>query len=136
MEKDMIGKAAELLEKCEVVTLASINEEGYPRICVMSKIKTEGIRTMWMATGTHSAKTGHFQQNPKASVCYFSGGDSVTLLGEIEIVHDAAIKQGLWQDWFVAHFPQGVTDPEYCIFRFDARQATCWIEHCFENHRL
>ena len=90
---------------CEVVTLASINEEGYPRVCVISKIKTEGIRTIWMATGTHSAKTGHFRQNPKASVCYFLGGDSVTLLGEVEIVRDAAVKRELWQDWYIYFGP-------------------------------
>lgn len=81
MEKDnMIGKAAELLAKCEVVTLASITEDGYPRICVMAKVKTEGIRTIWMATSSRSAKTGHFQNNPKASSLLFDGG-SVTLLG-------------------------------------------------------
>jgi len=136
VEKDMIGKATELLTKCEVVTLASINEEGYPRICVMAKVRAEGIQTIWMATGSHSTKTGHFQKNPKASVCYFSGGDSVTLLGEIEIIHDAAIKQEMWQDWFIAHFPTGASDPEYCILRFDAQVATCWIKQCFETHRL
>lgn len=136
MEITMIDKAEELLAKCEVVTLASINEEGYPRVCVMSKIKTEGIRTIWMATGTHSAKTAHFRQNPKAGICYFLGGDSVTLLGEVEIVQDAVVKRELWQDWFIAHFPKGVDDPEYCILRFDAQQATCWIDQCFETHRV
>ena len=136
VEKNIIGKAEELLAKCDVVTLASINEEGYPRVCVISKIKTEGIRTVWMATGTNSTKTTHFRQNPKASLCYYLGGDSVTLLGQIEIVHDAIIKQELWQDWFIAHFPKGASDPEYCILRFNAHQATCWIEQCFETHRF
>ena len=28
----------------------------------------------------------HFENNPKASVCYFLGGDSVTLIGNIELV--------------------------------------------------
>ena len=46
MEKEMLGKATDLLAKCEVVTLASITEEGYPRICVMAKVKTEGVRTI------------------------------------------------------------------------------------------
>ena len=136
METTMIDKAEALLAKCEVVMLASINEEGYPRVCVISKIKTEGIRTIWLATGTHSAKTAHFRQNPKASICYYQGGDSVTLLGEVAIVQDAAVKQELWQDWFIAHFSQGASDPEYCILRFDARQATCWIEQRFETHRV
>ena len=135
MEKDiMLGKATELLEKCEVLTLASITEDGYPRICAMAKVKTDGIKTIRMATGSHSAKTGHFQKNPKASVCYYSGCNSVTLLGNLTIIHDAAIRQELWQDWFIAHFPQGPADPEYCILQFEANQATCWIEQCFETH--
>ena len=100
MEKEMIGKAAELLAKCEVVTLASITEDGYPRICVMAKVKTEGIRTIWMATGSHSAKTGHFQKNPKASVCYYAGCNSVTLLEQREPVLEA----GPWVSRPVAQF--------------------------------
>ena len=34
--KTMKEKAAELLQKCEVVTLASVNKEGYPRPVPMS----------------------------------------------------------------------------------------------------
>lgn len=136
MGKIILNKAGELLSRCDVMTLASINEAGYPRICVLSKIKAEGIQTIWMATGTSSAKTAHFKKNPKASICYYLGGDSVTLLGEIEIVHDAVIKKELWQDWFIEHFPKGVDDPEYCILRFDTNQATCWIEKCFETHNV
>lgn len=136
MGKIILDKAGELLAQCDVVTLASINEAGYPRICVMSKIKAEGIQTIWMATGTSSAKTAHYKKNPKASICCYLGGDSVTLLGEIQIVHDAFKKKELWQDWFIEHFPKGVDDPEYGILRFDSIQATCWIEKCFETHNL
>ena len=46
--KTMKEKAAELLQKCEVVTLASVNKEGYPRPVPMSKIAAEGISTIWM----------------------------------------------------------------------------------------
>jgi len=35
-------KAKALLQQCEVVTLTSINKEGYPRPVPLSKIKTEG----------------------------------------------------------------------------------------------
>ena len=46
--KTMKEKAAELLQKCEVVTLASVNKEGYPRPVPMSKIAAEGISTIWI----------------------------------------------------------------------------------------
>ncbi|WP_368334292.1 pyridoxamine 5'-phosphate oxidase family protein, partial [Phocaeicola vulgatus] len=38
-------KAKALLQQCEVVTLTSINKEGYPRPVPLSKIKTEGLTT-------------------------------------------------------------------------------------------
>ena len=40
--KTMKEKATELLQRCEVVTLASVNKEGYPRPVPMSKILAEG----------------------------------------------------------------------------------------------
>ena len=49
-------KAKALLQQCEVVTLTSINKEGYPRPVPLSKIKTEGLTTIWFATGNSSAK--------------------------------------------------------------------------------
>ena len=43
--KTMKEKAAELLQRCEVVTLASVNKEGYPRPVPMSIIRlSDSIR--------------------------------------------------------------------------------------------
>ena len=36
-------KAAALLEKCEILSLASISEDGFPRTCVMSKAGCDGM---------------------------------------------------------------------------------------------
>ena len=44
-------KAKALLQQCEVVTLTSINKEGYPRPVPLSKIKTEGLTTIWFVPG-------------------------------------------------------------------------------------
>jgi general stress protein 26 len=133
MQKTIVELAAELLQKSEVLTLASINEEGYPRICAMANIKSEGIRTIWMATGTSSKKTGHFRKNPKASICAYAGGDSLTLLGNVSVISDKSVKQSLWQDWFIKHFPKGAEDPEYCVLKFEALEATIYIDEMFET---
>lgn len=130
MEK-MKQLAEELLNKCEVATLASIDERGCPRPVVLSKIKTEGIDTIWFSTGTSSEKTKNFMENPKAGVSFFNGPDSVTLTGTVEIVNDMEEKKALWVDWFYEHFAKGVNDPEYCILKFKAEHATYWIGHKF-----
>lgn len=129
-------KAADLLEKCDVVTLCSITPEGYPRPVPMSKIKAEGLSTIWLSTGNSSSKTKDFRKNPKAGISYYLGGDSVALTGNVEVITDPAIKQQFWQEWFIAHFPGGVADPEYILLKFNAEQATYWIEGKFIHQNV
>ena len=84
-------KAKALLQQCEVVTLTSINKEGYPRPVPLSKIKTEGLTTIWFATGNSSAKTKDFRSNPKAGICFYKEGNSVAMTGEVEVVSDLSL---------------------------------------------
>ena len=125
---DILQKAADLLSKCDVFTLASVNESGYPRICVMGKTKAEGIHKIWCTTGLTGTKTKHFLANPKASVCYWQGGDSVTLTGKVTVETDRAIREEMWCEGFTEHFPGGIDDPNYCVLEFTSEEATIWIE--------
>ncbi len=71
--------------------------------------------------------------NKKASICYREGGNNITLVGTIEIVTEPELKKELWLDWFINHFPGGVTDPNYCILRFTAHRASLWIDDQYEE---
>jgi general stress protein 26 len=132
---EIYGKAAEMLAKCSEIALASINENGYPRICVLAKIKSEGIKKFWVATGVSSVKVSHFNENPKAGACFYSGGNSATLVGKVTVLHDHAIKTEMWLDWFINHFQEGIDDPEYCILEFETEEATLWIDNEFVTLR-
>lgn len=129
-------KAAEMLQKSEVVVLTSINQEGYPRPVPMSMVKAEGISTVWMSTGNDSWKTADFRKNPKGGLCFYAQGDSVCMTGDVEVITDADAKQELWQDWFINHFPGGPTDPNYVILKFEANHATYWIEGKFVHRKV
>ena len=109
--KLMKEKAEQLLQRCEVVVITSVNEEGYPRPVPMSKIKSEGYSVVWMATGNDSLKTKDFR--------------------EVEVIADAEIKKELWQEWFIAHFPLGPADPNYVLLKFKGQKATIWIDGVF-----
>lgn len=132
----MKEKATELLQRCEVVVLASVNKEGYPRPVPMSKIATEGISTIWMSTGADSWKTIDFRTNSKAGLCFNEKGDSVVLTGEVEVVTDEQQKLALWQDWFINHFPGGPTDPNYVLLKFTSNHATYWINGTFIHKKI
>ena len=45
--EELKRKAELLLEQCESVVLTSIDENGFPRPVPMSKVKAEGITTIW-----------------------------------------------------------------------------------------
>lgn len=136
MSNGLISKAEAIMRNASVATIAKIDDKGYPRASTISNIKTDGVKTVWFSTGLKSSKAKFFMQNNKASVCYREGGNNITLTGTIEILTDPELKKQLWVDWFIDHFPGGVTDPNYCILKFTARAATFWIDSQYEKMEL
>lgn len=120
-------KAEQMVDRVQIITLASINEKGYPRPVPMVKLKAE-CSAIYVATGTSSEKTAHFRVNPKAGLSIVEGGNSIVYTGEVVIVTDEAIKRSLWSDWMFEHFHGGVEDPEYCVLKFTPISATYWID--------
>lgn len=123
-------KAAQMVATAQVITVASIDENGYPRPVAMVKIKDED-GAIYVSTGTSSAKTAHFKANPKAGVSIVRGGDNIIYTGEMEIVTDEALKRSLWGDWMLPHFAGGIDDPEYCVLKFTPQSATYYIDNEF-----
>lgn len=134
--RELAEQAVDLLAQCQEVTVVSINAEGFPRPVPMSKIETKGFNEIWMATGADSEKTADFEGNDKAGLCYSHYGDSVSLRGRIEIVADDTIRRRMWRDWFIRHFPGGVTDPNYLLLHFIGSEATYWIDGVFAHEHL
>lgn len=135
-DSDLIKKAEELLAACQVVTIASVDGNGFPRPVPMAKGETQGCGVVWMATGADSVKVSDFRHNPKAGLCYEKDGSSVCLRGCVEIVADDNIRKAKWQDWYIKHFPGGPADPNYILLRFTAHEATIWIDRHFTHVEL
>ncbi|MEG1819216.1 MAG: pyridoxamine 5'-phosphate oxidase family protein [Oscillospiraceae bacterium] len=133
---DFFNDAQNLLESCENIEVASVDEQGYPRVCVVTKLMSSGFDKIYFSTGASGTKTRHFNSNQKASVCYHDNKDSVTLVGKVEIVEDMELKQQIWQDWLFSHFKDGVNDSEFCLLKFKASEATFWIDGEFSTHKV
>jgi general stress protein 26 len=133
MKNELIKKAEDFIAKTETNIIASIDENGYPRAAAMSSIKVEGINTVWFSTCTDSHKVQNFKRNPKASVCYCNENNNVTLIGDISIIEDRKITTELWVDWFINHFPLGIEDPNYCVFKFETKYMQAYIDDEFEE---
>ena len=134
MELENMANA--LIQKCDVATLTSINERGYPRTCVLSIAKAEGFRDVYFVTSKRSAINGkatHFEANQKSSVCYFHGGDSVTLIGNVEFIEDRAVQESIWKETDRRFFKKGIDDPKFRLIHFRTIEATFWIEGKFRT---
>ena len=124
------SQADELVRKCKITFVSSVNEKGYPRTCCVNKLCDKGFRDIYFVTSKRSEKQGkakHFETNTKASVCFQNEGDSLTLVGEVEIITDKVQMQELWNEGDRAFFPKGVDDPKIRFIHFHTLEATFWI---------
>lgn len=129
-------KATALIEKCSVATLTSITEKGYPRTCVLSIAKAEGFSDIYFITSKRShinGKATHFETNPKSSVCYYTEGDSVTLIGNVEFIEDKKLQESVWNETDRKFFKNGIDDPKFRLIKFHTLEATFWIEGKFRT---
>ena len=131
-------EADALVRSCGIMFVSSVNEKGYPRTCCVAKLKDEGFRDVYFVTSKRSEKQGkakHFETNTKSSVCFQREGDSLTLVGEVEIITDKAVMRELWKESDRAFFPKGLDDPKIRFIHFHTLEATFWIDHKFRTVR-
>lgn len=113
-----IGK---LIERQSVSFIASISESGFPNMkAMLPPRKRTGIKEFWFTTNTSSMRVSQYRKNPNASIYFcdkrfFKG---VLLTGTMEVLEDDDTKQMIWRDGDTMYYPQGVTDPDYCVLKF------------------
>lgn len=125
--------AAEMLSDTENIVLASLDGDGYPRPVPMNRLANDGLRTVWMTTEYHGRKARHFRADPRAGLCFYTRRGSVVLRGTVEILRDETARKKFWQEGFSRYFPGGADDPQYCILRFTAQRAKCWVDGAFHE---
>jgi general stress protein 26 len=113
-----------LIDKQKIAFIASVDDDGFPNMKAMLKPrKRNGLREIWFSTNTSSMRVAQYRKNSKASVyfcdrLFFRGA---MLTGTMEVLEDAVIKEELWERGDTMYYPQGVTDPDYCVLKFTAR---------------
>lgn len=84
----IIQKASELLKRCQAVTFATVNGEGFPRPVPVKTLRTDDALTIWFATGIDSEKVAHIRRNMRTGASFYDRDDSVSLIGHAEVVTD------------------------------------------------
>lgn len=127
----MTNQIEKLIASCQTAILCSIDENGYPCAKAMLAPRLRvGLTDIWFSTNTSSQSVERYRVCNKASIYFYDTAtfQGVMLRGHIEVREDAVAKETLWQEGDEMYYPQGVTDPNYCVLRFTAKSARYYAD--------
>ncbi len=130
----------QFLSEQKTAFIASVNEQGYPVVrAMLAPRKTEG-NYIYFSTNTSSNKIKQYLANEKACVYFYKRGrfkyQGVSIIGEMQVCTDQAIKDEIWQPGDRLFYKQGVTDPDYCVLKFTCRTAEYYCDFKTETIEL
>ena len=115
-----------LIDRQKTAFIASVDGEGFPNLKAMyAPRKRNGIAEFWFTTNTSSARVAQYRTNPKAAVYFYDGRffRAVQLIGTMEVLDNAEIKEEIWRPGDETYYPQGAADPDYCVLKFTAQNG-------------
>lgn len=113
----------DFIRQQEVLYVASVDGEGFPNIKAMYVPRRMEGDSLYLSTNTSSMRAKQFMENPKASVYIMQGGEGIMLIGKVEVLQDLESKKSIWRDEDIQYYKEGVTDPDYCVFKFTAQKG-------------
>lgn len=113
--------------KQKTAFVASLNEQGYPVVrAMLSPRKIEGD-LLYFTTNTSSKKVAQYLQNNRACVYFYRRGiakyQGVCIMGAMKVCTDQPTKDEIWRPGDKMFYPQGATDPDYCVLSFRCQSA-------------
>lgn len=128
-----IEQIAAFIKKQKVAFITSIDRNGFPNQKAMLKPrKLDGMKNFYFSTNTSSMRVAQYRDNPKASIYFYHKGlvkyEGVMLIGTMEVLEDAILKQELWQIGDKMFYPKGATDPDYCVLKFTAQEGRYYCD--------
>jgi len=136
MLRDTEQTIGNLIDKQGVSFISSVDSDGFPNMkAMLPPRKREGIKVFYFTTNTSSMRVGQYRIEPKACIYFcdkrfFRG---VMLKGTMEVLEDSVSKEMIWREGDTMYYPQGVTDPDYCVLRFTAQTGRYYTNFSSEN---
>ena len=130
MELEMIER---FIDKQSVAFISSIDEEGFPNTKAMLRPrKRSGLKEFYFSTNTSSMRVKQYMNNPNACIYFYHKGlikyTGVMLKGTMEVLTDQETKNLIWRKGDTMFYKGGVTDPDYCVLRFNAESGRYYCD--------
>lgn len=136
-----LKKIEKFIDRQKVSFIGSIDNENYPNVKAMLKPrKRESLKEFYFSTNTSSMRVKQFQNNPNASVYFYHKGlfkyVGVMLKGKMEILTDQETKNRIWKIGDTMFYKKGVTDPDYCVLKFTAKNGRYYCDLKTESFNI
>lgn len=135
--KDSEKTIGNMIDKQTVSFIASIDEDGFPNMkAMLQPRKREGIKIIYFTTNTSSMRVVQYRKNDHASVYFCDNGVFFVVsccVGTMEVLTDSASKEMIWREGDTMYYPEGVTDPDYCVLKFTAFSGRFYSEFKSED---
>lgn len=118
-----IGKIADKAERICLAYLEEADDDPTPTIrATLTLREREGIRVFYLTTSASPQKAADFRENPGGCLYFWTASFTrgVCLSGAVEVLETPEAKARFWRDGDQRYYPQGVTDPDYCVLKFTA----------------
>ena len=139
MMRDPVQTIGKLIDKANMAIISYVDDQGFPiSKAMLPPREREEIKVFWFTTNTSSNKVKFFKENPKASIyfvdkLFFRG---VSLVGTVEVLETAEAKERIWREGETMYYPEGVTDPDYCVLRFTAEKGRYYSNFNSEDFKI
>jgi general stress protein 26 len=124
--KDAAKTVGSLIDHAGVSIVGSVDEAGFPNAkAMLPPRKRTGIKHIYFTTNLSSMRTQQYLSNPKACVYFFDKRfyRGVMLRGTMTVLKDSRSKKTIWRDGDEMYYPQGPSDPNYCVLKFTAENG-------------
>jgi general stress protein 26 len=130
---EAIHLSHEVIRRAKFPMLASVDEEGQPRVRPVSPVRVEGF-TIFVANLRCYGKTRELAANPRCELCYLDENhDQVRITGLARVLSDAETMNAIWESNPLLRRYLGTPDnPELIIYRIEPSRVRFMREWALE----
>lgn len=114
-------KALEVVNKCELAMIGTVDESGLPKIKAFVKAKNNGLKEFWFCSNTSARRTKQIKESGKSCLYFMTDNwEGVMLNGVAELSYDDELRKSFWSDDMFIYYPEGALDPDFVLIKFVA----------------
>ena len=122
----------EFISEQKTAFIASVNAQGYPVVRAMLAPRKIDGNEIYFTTNTSSNKVKQYLSNNKACIYFYKRSkfkyQGVSITGDMEVCTDQETKNEIWRFGDKLFYKKGVTDPDYCVLKFQCKSAEYYCD--------